>query len=338
VQRLAEGLAARGHAVEVWCHQPISETTFFENPDGVVVRRFPLLASSQHYAASIAMARALWSERRDFDLVHSHNYHSLVPLFSSISTCAPLIFTPHYHGTSDSALRRKLHYPYHIAGSFIGHKASAIICVSTLEAELFTSHFPRTRTPVTVIPNGVDGAALASAMPFDVTDRVILSAGRLEFYKQVDRVVDAVLHLPAQYSLVVVGGGPARAGLESKIAELGLQRRVRMLGRLGIDELRRWFRTAEVFVSMSQIEAMPITPLELLYCGARVVASDIPAHQEVARVTGGYVALVPFDASAPHLARCIEDASNSPMRAASVSTWDEVVERTIALYARTLPV
>ena len=114
-------------------------------------------------------------------------------------------------------------------------------------------------------------------MPWPGT--LVVSAGRLESYKHVEKTVAAMAHLPTDFSLIVTGDGPERRRLETTIAELALLARVRLLGRVYLDELWRWYRRADVYVSMSANEAYSLTVAEALSAGARVVASDIPAHR-----------------------------------------------------------
>jgi glycosyltransferase involved in cell wall biosynthesis len=83
---------------------------------------------------------------------------------------------------------------------------------------------------------------------------------------------------------------------------------------------------------MSRIEAMPITPLEVLAAGASVVASDIDAHREVARVTGGAVTIVDPDASASALAQAIQAAAVGDAAPSRVWSWEEVGDATLAVY------
>lgn len=334
VERLAVHAAARGHQVEVLTQSGAGGAPTVETLDGVVVRRFPIAFPSTHYAVSPHLWRYLRNARGQYDVVHAHNYHSLSTLAAALTNDqdGALIFTPHYHGTSASRVRRVLHRPYRMAGRRIVRESDAVICVSGREAQLFTKDFPAVQGPVHVIPNGVDIEALRSAVPFDEEATVVLSVGRLEDYKQVDRVVAAISHLDEGYVLRVGGEGPARGALEQQISDLGLSERVSLLGRVSDDDLLRWFSTARVFVTASRIEAMPITPLEVLAAGGRVVASDIAAHKEIAQVTNGPVTLLPDEATPAQIAQAIRDAAEADPREAEVSTWEEVGDRTLDVY------
>jgi hypothetical protein len=78
---------------------------------------------------------------------------------------------------------------------------------------------------------------------------------------------------------------------------------------------------------------MPVTILELLAAGARVVASDIPAHRDMRDRTAGAITLVPLDASPEVLSAALGHALNeSPAPAQRIPTWDEVTTQTLDVY------
>ena len=288
---------------------------------------------SRHYPFSPGLARFLRRNGGEYDLIHAHNYHALPALAAALATRSPLVFTPHYHGRSDSRFRNALHRPYRLLGSRIMERAKRVIAVAPAEAVLVAEHFPAAAAKIVVIPNGVDAERLSAATPFERGgSRVVLCAGRIDSYKRLDQTIRALAHLDRRFVLRITGEGPVRAELEALIGELGLEGRVEFLGRVEVGELYRWFRTADVYVTMSEIEAMPVTPLEALYAGARVVASDIPAHRGTARFAGERLSLVPLSAPAEELAAAIDAAAESDPPLGTIPTWDSVLESTMAVY------
>lgn len=332
VEHLARYAATRGHEVEV-----LSQTNDHAQPraeviDGVSVRRFRISVPSTNYAVSPSLWRFLKHSGGEYDIAHAHNYHALPALAAALNKRAPLVFTPHYHGTSASVFRRLLHVPYRVAGAYVVRRADAVICVSEHEALLLTRDFPFAADRIEVIPNGVDVTALRAAKPFREDRTVVLSAGRLEDYKRVDRVVAAIALLDDRFILRITGDGPMRSALERQINELGVSHRVAVLGRVQDADLRRWFKTASVYVTASQLEASGITPLEVLASGTRVVASGIDAHRDLALGTGGPVALVSDDPSPVELADAIRTAGDMPAACVNIASWEEVGDRTLAVY------
>lgn len=333
VEEIAKRLVERGESVEVLTHREDSGLSEAEMRDGVLIRRHRVPVPSKHFAVSPAVWATLMRDRRRYDVVHAHGYHSAAPLAATLAGASPLVFTPHYHGTGHSPLRKAVHVPYRAAGAAIAARSRRVICVSRAEADLFVRHFPSARGRVTVIPNGADLARIGAARPFPGAGQVVVTGGRLQSYKQVDRIIRAMTLTSPGLRLVVTGDGPERGALEALAEERGLRERVAFIGRVETDELYRWYASADVFCSMSSNEAMPVTILELLAAGARVVASDIPAHRDIRDRTEGPVDIVPLDADPETLARALERALNRPSAPAQrIPTWDEVAERTLEVY------
>src|SRR5581483_11789166 len=129
-------MVARGHDVEVLTQASRRATTQSDDVDGIVVRRFPLLVRSPDYAVAPGLGRFLRANAHRYDVVHAHNYHALVATMAASARPRAFVFTPHYHGTSASAVRRALHIPYRRVGSYIIRQAQRVICVSHREAAL----------------------------------------------------------------------------------------------------------------------------------------------------------------------------------------------------------
>ncbi|MGA2924694.1 MAG: glycosyltransferase family 4 protein [Solirubrobacteraceae bacterium] len=307
-----------------------------ERRGGAVIRRFTVLTPSANYAWAPSLWAYLARRRGSWDLVHAHAYHALPALGAALRRAAPLVFTPHYHGTGHTTLRRALHVAYLPAGRVLVERARAIICVSAAERRLLNHRFPGSASRAVVIPNGVVSGPLADAVPFASPGPVLLVSGRLEAYKHVAAAVDALRLLPAEVTLKITGDGPERPALEAKIRQRRLSDRATLLGRVSDAELRRWMRTARVLVTMSAHEAYGIVLLEALAAGASVVASDIPAHREIAsRYGAGRIELVPLGAPDTVVAGAIARQLAKPqarLATPRLPTWDEAAQATLSLY------
>jgi glycosyltransferase involved in cell wall biosynthesis len=105
-------------------------------------------------------------------------------------------------------------------------------------------------------------------------------AGRLVPAKNVGLAISALAAVPSA-SLVVVGDGPEREGLERLIAELGLGDRVRMVGALPRSETIEWLRAADAAVLPSDWENFPHTAVEALAAGTPVIATAVGGVPEI---------------------------------------------------------
>ena len=229
VEQLATHLAARRHIVDVLTHEPTGRTLPPDPPVDVNVRRFRVVPSPSHVPMSPALWRYLRRTSRSYDIVHAHNYHALPALAAGVFARQRLVFTPHYHGASAGRIRTLLHAPYRLVATRTVMAARSIICVSAAEERLLLRHFPAVAGRVRVIPNGVDAQFFAGAEPFASPGHLVLSVGRIEPHKRVDRILDALAGLPEPYWLAVIGDGsassrPARGGARTRAARPGTAR------------------------------------------------------------------------------------------------------------------
>lgn len=335
-ERIAAGLVAHGHEVEVFAQAPETETAICGD---VLVHRFRPLVPARHLEFAPSLWHALRRQAGRFHIVHAHSYHALPALGAALAGGPPLVFTPHFHGHGHSRFRDALHLLYRPAGLYLFGRAAAVICVSEPEAALVRDRYPGSADEITVIPNGIDAAAIAAAAPFEHRGPVLLSVGRLEAYKQVERALDALEFLPAKWRLVIIGSGPQAGRLREQIAVRGLAGRAQLAGAVSDEELHRWYRTAAAYLSMSKDEAFGITPLEAVAGGAAVVASDIEAHRygRALAAANGSFELVDCAADGRQLAGAIERAVGSARPSSlMIPTWDTAAEQTLALYERVL--
>ena len=109
----------------------------------------------------------------------------------------------------------------------------------------------------------------------------LLSVGRLDVQKGFDRMLRALAHptlraLPWHWN--ILGEGAQRPALTALADTLGLSARVTLVGaRPAVDGLCR----AELLLSPSRYEGMPLVPLEGAEAGVCVVASRIASHEEL---------------------------------------------------------
>jgi glycosyltransferase involved in cell wall biosynthesis len=357
VAHSARALSRAGFEVEVLAQERRADLPPVERDGGVLVRRFRS-NRGENLRTAPGLYRHLARHAGEYDLVHGHSYHALVGVAAALvaqrrAGSVPFVLSPHFHGTGHTGARALLHRLYTPWGRAAVAASRAVVCVSPSEAALFAARFPKAVSKISVIPNAVDSEAIRAARALTGEPPTVLSVGRLESYKRVDRLIRAfgvlarAAHTPPQ--LVVVGIGPDRARLEALAAEACPAGSVRFLGRIEDAELHRWLRTAAVLCSLSEHEAYGLAPAEALAAGARVVLSDIPAHTQFvalgrsepgdgAEPVGGAgpVELVPADADPAALAEALRRAlaaEPSPAAAPSpVPGWDEIGARLAGLY------
>jgi glycosyltransferase involved in cell wall biosynthesis len=341
VEALAEGLVRRGASVEVVVTDPTGGLSGHDHPAGVMVHRFPTVRGDETFFLSPKLFRWLLRNAHLFDIIHAHSYHTPLAFaawFAARRKRVPFLITPHYHGGGHTRLRRALHIPYGPIGKVMMRGSAAVVCVSRAEELLVKAHFG-SRIPTVVIPNGVDTDEIRAARPVARKGGpIILVVGRLERYKGVDRVVDALRWIGANGRVIVVGDGPEKSRLEHLAAEIGVRDRLDLIGRVTRSELLAWYKSADVVVSLSDHEAFGLVVLEAAVAGTPVVASDIPAHREVRDyVERSAITLVPRSVSGRALGTVIADVARRGRISQGlerVPTWDQMSGQVAQLYVR----
>lgn len=130
------------------------------------------------------------------------------------------------------------------------------------------------RGHVHYVPNGIDLARFA--VPRRANDvPVIGTVAALRPEKNLARLLRAFAAVRAQRpcQLVIAGGGPERAGLETLAAELGVAADVTFPGHVA--DTPALYAGFDVFALSSDTEQMPLSVLEAMAAGLPVAATDV---------------------------------------------------------------
>lgn len=124
---------------------------------------------------------------------------------------------------------------------------------------------------------------------------VILAIGRLTPAKGFDVLIEAFAGLRRHKAarLLILGEGPERARLESRIAELGLQDHCQLSGFKS--NPYSFMANADIFVLPSRWEGLPTVLIEALSLGVPVIATDCPSGPHEILDGGRFGKLVPVE-------------------------------------------
>ena len=139
---------------------------------------------------------------------------------------------------------------------------------------------PRLGKIVTAIPNPVvDPGARHSAHDASLAEpKWIIGIGRLSKEKGFDLLLEAFAQIAGKHvdwSLRILGDGPAFASLERQIRNLGLEGRALLLGRTS-DPFPLLVESS-LFVMSSRFEGFPNALCEAMACGLPVISFDCPS-------------------------------------------------------------
>jgi glycosyltransferase involved in cell wall biosynthesis len=270
LEALAQGLAARGHAVDVITTTPDARDGANYRVRVLDVARIPVVGVALTPELPTALRDAL---RVGYDVVHAHA--SVVsPLAYTAATVArgmtlPVVVTFHSVLLAKRALLAA-------AGSLARLHDSPILwtAVSSLVARQAASALG---TEVVTLPNGIDldfWQLRKGNLPHQRCRFV--TAIRLHRKKRpaalITAFATAVRRAGAGLELVVIGDGPERSSAERLVGELGIPDQVRFTGWLSADGVRDEYAGADAFVLPSTREAFGIAALEARCAGLPVVA------------------------------------------------------------------
>jgi glycosyltransferase involved in cell wall biosynthesis len=228
----------------------------------------------------VKVGRALGAEvhRIAPDILHSHGYKPdiliaalrLTRTVACVATCHNA-YTAGFKIGAYEWLDRRCFRRFH-----------GVIAVSRkIEAEILAAGVRPGR--LRVIWNGIDAPAsqahgrseVRSALGVRPDEVLMLRVGRLEPVKGNDYLIEAVALLGAEFPLrlLFVGDGPGRSALEAAIRSAGLEDRARILGfRTDVLDL---LGAADLFVSSSLSEGLPITVLEAMASRCPIVSTAV---------------------------------------------------------------
>lgn len=159
-----------------------------------------------------------------------------------------------------------------------------------------------TRGRATVVPNGVDVRRIREVVaampprPATAGPLTVVSPSRLVPIKDPLALLAAFgrARRPGD-RLVFLGDGPLREPLVAAARAAGLADAVEVAGLVPRDEVYRRVARADVVVSSSHGEGLPVAVLEAMACGCPVVLSDIAPHREIAEHVPGLPLVPPGD-------------------------------------------
>jgi glycosyltransferase involved in cell wall biosynthesis len=339
---LVQGLASRGH--DAWLVGRRGSPFLTSQHGGARVTRvsLPLRGEFDLYSA---WRLARLCAREHIDIIHAHSSHAhgiAVLAGRFLGGVAPKIIAA-----------RRVSFPPkgHRLNRWKYAQPDRIVCVSYRVAEVMRE-FGTLENRLTVVHSAVDLARVnvdpLSRAEMGVPEHVplVVSAGSLVGHKDHANLLDAFAAarktIPDLW-LVIAGGGPLRADLEKRAAQLGIANRVRFLGQR--KDAPRVIRAGTVYVSSSWSEGLGTSILEALAAGTPVVATRAGGADEmvIPGRTGWLVPVRDPAALGKALVDCLQHRDEALKMAAEGRrlvedefTAPRMVERTLEVYAQLL--
>jgi glycosyltransferase involved in cell wall biosynthesis len=285
VADLERELARRGHTVD---------RAVVDHRGGSAIKHLRL--------AVVALLRAA---RRRPDVVYAHFLApaGVIAALAALLARRPLVLTAHGQDVRNAATRPAVRR----ATAWACARAHAVVCVSDALRRELEAAVPQAAGRTHVVDCGVDLQRFAGAQRSDgepAPDRErprFLFAGSLLERKNVVALADAFATLGAG-SLTLLGDGPLRVALEGRPG-------VRLVGRVGHDEVPAWIAACDVLCLPSLTEPFGMVLLEAMAMERSVVATRVGGPPEFVPPRAG-VLVDPHDIA--DIARGLSEAAALP--------------------------
>jgi rhamnosyl/mannosyltransferase len=203
---------------------------------------------------------------------------------------------------------------------------SAAIFVSSRRSVANSNLLSETALKCIEVPYGIDPARFdrttevrseADRIRTQYGDQLVLSVGRLVYYKGFEYLIRAMKCVPGK--LLIIGDGPLKATLAERIRREGLSDRVFLRG--AVSDLAPYYHACDLFVlpSIAPSEAFGLVQLEAMASGKPVINTDLPTavpEVSVHGVTG--LTVPPKDSEA--LAAAMRQLLSDPDRRSYLGT------------------
>lgn len=374
VSALAESLVSRGHRVSVFT----SNSNLDEDLDvpvdvpvdveGVTVWYFrreeplqrwfpwlPYLSQSMGLLYAPAMRDELDRIVPTVDVVHTHMpfvYPTFAAGRAALRHGKPLVY--HQRGVFDPERLRfrsvKKRAFISLVERPIMSRASALIALTV--AEVTSYRALGVRTPIRVIPNGIDVARLRTVPARSTRDRwgipdesiVVLFLGRIHPIKGADRLLDAFLSIRGEFpDACLVMAGPDEWGLQreflSRAEGAGAASRVFFPGMVSGEDKLNLLARADLFALPSDAEGFSMAVLEALGSATAVLLSPGCHFPEVVAAGAGCIAERDAASTAIALRSLLGDREalrtmgrNGRALVEARYTWTSITESMLATY------
>ncbi|SIS42896.1 glycosyltransferase family 4 protein [Neptunomonas antarctica] len=334
VVELGKALVTLGHEVHVLTLPIADKQESIETWQGMIVHRPRLPKSKPLYTVFMKIWLRRFLKKNPVDIIH---VHGMRPLEATRGLNTPVIFTNHTSGylrrlekgpKVHAELARRLAHICHVLAP------SDELCEATRVVG-FTK-------PVDFIPNGVDVARFTPSPIRPDRPVTILLARRLVDKNGVTVYAEAVSALKGlDVQLIFAGNGPERVKVERILKSNGMFDKSTFLGDVSNQDMPDVYRSADISVLPSFMEATSITGLESMACGLPLIGTRVGGIPTL--ITEGETGLMVPPGDPDALGEALVFLANNPLlqkemglkarkKAEQQFSWLHIAERTVAVY------
>ena len=310
------------------------------------------------YKISWGLAKWLWDNVKNYDLVHTNSIFScaILPAYCACrKDKIPYIVTPRgmLEPWALSHKAWKKHFYYHLVEKPALNRASAIQMLASTEAQ--HTKYLKLKAPFTIIPNGIDRqdfVALVSPelfyqkFPETKDKKLILFLGRIDPKKGLDLLAQAFGNIHSQFPQThLVIAGPDNIGFlptaKQYFADANCLHKVTFTGIVTGQLKYSALSAADIYVAPSYSEGFSMSVLEGMASGLPCVMTTGCNFPEAAQAQAAYVLDINAEAIAKALVQCLQFPQEAKAMGARARrlileqyTWDIIASRLIDIYQR----
>ena len=309
------------------------------------------------YAFSMALAKSLFQNINNYDVVHIHWLYSFSSLIAAIAAQyahVPYVFQP--NGSLDPYLMKKNRWLKNfyntIWGNYIIQHAAGIIFTSEAECNFADLH--KANVPEHVVPVGLDWKDYAilpsqgqfrKQYPAVADKKIILFLGRISRQKGLDLLIPAFHAVKSRVPnahLVIAGPDSEGYGetIRQLIGEFNLEDSVTWVGYLSREMKLAAYVDCDLYVLPSYAENFGATVTEALACEKPVVITNrVNICDEIEKAQAGIVVECAVESIVNGMRLVLEDPNLSRQLGQKGRklvqqkyTWDVVLRELITVY------
>ena len=245
--------------------------------------------TSDYYGSPFKKLWYAWAAYRAAEREHRRDPFRLIwGIMASYGGLAALLFKLRHpkipflltlqEGDSEDYILRRVGIFYNLWRK-IFVKADHVQAISNYLADFAARH--GAEAPITVVPNGVDLAALlkTSSSKSKKNQIVLITTSRLVRKNGVDIIIRALAELrnagAPEMRLEIVGDGPEEKSLKTLAKQLGVWEVVDFVGQVEPERIPVYLRGADIFVRPSRSEGLGNSFLEAMATGLPIIGTRV---------------------------------------------------------------
>jgi len=292
IQTLKNQLEAAGHEVVLFTTtDPLAKGV--EEPDNIVrFRSVPFIAMKERRMVMAGLRTNLKIVTKyKLDIIHTHTEFGMGVLgkFIAHELRIPMVHTFHtkYEDYLHYIMKGKLIKPRAVKYFFktFLFDVDGLICPSEMTASQARNY--GVKMPIKIVPTGVDiekfkrpeitkedSLKLRAELGIPLDETFLLSVSRLSYEKNIHAVINSLPKVLEQKKLhfVIVGHGPYLGELQALVEKLELNDVVHFIGAVEHQEVAKYYKAADFFISASTSETQGLTFSESIAAGTPILA------------------------------------------------------------------